>query len=75
MSGRLGTFRAIQAEVLLLGGSKSPAYLKAARADLEKVLPDVRRVELPGVDHAASWNQDRGGKPEPVAHELRRFFS
>jgi pimeloyl-ACP methyl ester carboxylesterase len=75
MSGTLGTFRAIQAEVLLLGGSKSPTYLKAALADLEKILPEVRRIELPGLDHAASWNQDRGGRPEPVAQQLRRFFS
>lgn len=75
MTGRLGTFRAIQAEVLLLGGSRSPTYLKAALADLEKILPEVRRIELPGLDHAASWNKDRGGNPEQVAHELRRFFS
>ncbi len=74
MSGKLESFRAIRAEVLLLGGSKSPAYFKVALDALEKVLPRVKRVEFPGLDHAASWNADRGGQPEPVAQELRRFF-
>jgi pimeloyl-ACP methyl ester carboxylesterase len=75
MSGKLQSFRAIQAEALLLGGSKSPAYLKVALDALEKVLPHVKRVEFPGLDHAASWNTDRGGQPEPVAQELLRFFA
>jgi pimeloyl-ACP methyl ester carboxylesterase len=75
MSGKLESFRAVRAEVLLLGGSKSPAFLKVALDALEKVLPHVKRVELPGLGHAASWNTDRGGQPEPVAQELRRFFA
>jgi pimeloyl-ACP methyl ester carboxylesterase len=74
-SGTLDRFRAIQAETLLLGGSKSPAYLKAALGRLEMVLPEARRIEIQGVDHAASWNSDIGGKPERVAEELRRFFA
>jgi pimeloyl-ACP methyl ester carboxylesterase len=74
-SGDLERFRAIPAEVLLLGGSKSPAYLKAALDVLERVLPRARRVELAGLDHAASWNADRGGQPEAVARELARFFA
>lgn len=75
MSGKLESFRAIPAEILLLGGSKSPAYLKAALDTLEKIIPHVKRVEFAGLGHAASWNTDRGGQPEPVAQELRRFFS
>jgi len=74
-SGKLESLRAIPAEVLLLGGSKSPAFLKLALDALEKVLPHVKRVELPGLGHAASWNADRGGQPEPLAQELRRFFA
>jgi hypothetical protein len=74
MSGRLEPFQSIQVDVLLLGGSRSPAFLKAALAALEKVLPSVRRIEFPSLDHAASWNADRGGRPEPVARELRQFF-
>ena len=75
MSDKLENFRTVRAEVLLLGGSKSPAYLKGALDTLEKVLPHVKRVEFPGLDHAASWNTDRGGQPGPVAQELRRFFA
>jgi pimeloyl-ACP methyl ester carboxylesterase len=69
--GSLDSFKDVSAEVLLLGGSKSPAYLKAALDALEKTLPHVRRVEFPGLDHLAP---DNTGKPEIVAEELRRFF-
>ncbi len=79
MSGQLQSFRAINTEVLLLGGSKSPAYLKGALDSLEKVLPRVTRIEFPRLDHAAAWNYDKqrnpGGRPELVAQELRRFFA
>jgi pimeloyl-ACP methyl ester carboxylesterase len=75
MSGKHRDFGAIRAEVLLLGGSKSPAYLKSALDSLEKVLPQAQRVEFSGLDHAASWNTDIGGRPESVAEELRRFFA
>jgi pimeloyl-ACP methyl ester carboxylesterase len=74
-SGRLDDYRSIRAKVLLMGGSKSPAFLKRALADLARVLPGAKRVELEGLDHAASWNSDRRGHPEPGARELRRFFA
>jgi pimeloyl-ACP methyl ester carboxylesterase len=74
-SGRLDDYRSIRAEVLLMGGSKSPAFLKRALTDLARALPDAKRVELAGLDHAASWNGDVRGHPEPVADALRRFFS
>jgi pimeloyl-ACP methyl ester carboxylesterase len=70
--GSLQSFRAVPAEVLLLGGTKSPAYLKKAVYALERVLPHVSRVEFRGVGHLAA---DNSGKPELVAAELRRFFS
>ncbi|MDP9265130.1 MAG: hypothetical protein M3O91_03275 [Chloroflexota bacterium] len=73
--GALESFTAIRAEVLLLGGSKSPPYLRVALDALEKVLPNARRVELRGVGHGASGNVNRGGKPELVAQQLRRFFA
>jgi len=75
MSGKLERFRDVRAEVLLLGGSQSPAYLKKGLDALEQVLPHVRRVEFPGVGHGGSGNTDRGGKPELVAQALRRFFA
>ncbi len=75
MSDRLETFRGITADTLLLGGSKSPAYMKATLAALERILPNARRVELPGLDHGASWNKDRRGRPAPVAAALLPFFA
>jgi pimeloyl-ACP methyl ester carboxylesterase len=78
MAETLESFRAVRAEVLLLGGSKSPAYLKIALDALEKVLPHVQRIEFPGLNHGGSSDAsstNRGGKPEEVAHALRRFFA
>jgi pimeloyl-ACP methyl ester carboxylesterase len=74
-SGPLTNLGTISAEVLLMGGSKSPRFLKEALAALARALPTARRLELEGLDHGASWNTDRRGHPEPVARELRRFFA
>ena len=77
MAETLENYRAIRAEVLLLGGSKSPTWLKVALDALEKVLPHAQRVEFPGLDHGGSSDvssTNRTGKPELVAQELRRFF-
>jgi pimeloyl-ACP methyl ester carboxylesterase len=67
-------FRAIDAEILLLGASKSPPYFKIALDALTKILPDAKRIEFAGLNHGASGNTNRGGKPKQVAHELLRFF-
>ena len=75
MSGQQESLRAIQAEVLLLGGSKSTAFLKAGLDSVAKVLPQARRIEFPGLDHSAAWNAEMRGKPEPLAQELRRFYA
>lgn len=78
MAETVERFGAVQAEVLLLGGSKSPKYLKAALDTLEKTLPHVQRIEYPGLDHGGSSdasNTNRSGKPELVAQALRRFFA
>jgi len=74
MEGALERFKAIRAKVLLLGGSKSPAYLKAALDALEKVLPHVTRIQFPGLGHGATGNSNRGGRPERVGKALRQFF-
>jgi len=75
LSGQAQRFAAITADVLLMGGSKSPQFLKDALASVEVALPRARRIELPGLDHAASWNEDQRGNPGPVATELRRYFA
>ncbi|MGB9372412.1 MAG: alpha/beta hydrolase [Halobacteriota archaeon] len=70
-AGTLEDFRAVHTEVLLLGGSKSPSFLKHTLDALSEVLPNVERVELPGLGHGAPTDR---GRPERVAQELRRFF-
>jgi hypothetical protein len=75
MSGRQETLSAIQADVLLLGGSKSTAFLKAGLDSVAKVLPQARRIEFPGLNHSSTWNSELRGKPEPVVEELKRFFA
>jgi pimeloyl-ACP methyl ester carboxylesterase len=72
LTDALDTFRSIRAEVLLLRGAKSAAYLHVACDRLAAVLSNVRAVEIPGVGHLAA---DNDGKPALVASELRRFFS
>jgi pimeloyl-ACP methyl ester carboxylesterase len=68
-------YRSVTVPTLLLGGSRSPAYLKTALDAVEAVLPDPRRVRLDGVDHGVTENADRRGKPELVAARLREFFA
>ncbi len=70
--GTLHTFADIPAEVLLLGGSTSPAYLKTSLDALASVLPRAQQVELAGCGHLAP---DDSGSPERVAQELRSFFA
>jgi hypothetical protein len=78
MAEKVGTFKDINADVLLLGGSASPAWLKLALDALEKILPHQKRIEFPGFNHGASSDPsttNRDGHPEVVAQELRHFFA
>ena len=76
MADSMEKFRGIKSEVLLLGGDKSPAWLKIALDSIEKTLPYVKRIEFPGLDHGGSSDlssTNRSGQPEIVATELRKF--
>jgi pimeloyl-ACP methyl ester carboxylesterase len=78
MAETINNLKAVRPEVLLLGGSKSPAWLKTALDALEKVVPHMKRVEFPGLDHSGSSdpnNMNRTGRPDIVAQELHRFFA
>jgi hypothetical protein len=81
MAGTVDAFRAVSADVLLLGGSKGLPFLAPARDALARTLPHSRRVEFPGLDHGASSDPSQvnpGGKPEivvRVAREVRSFFA
>ncbi len=79
MNERIESFSSINKPVLLVGGSKSPAYLKAGLSKLEHIMPDTQHVELAGLDHGSSWNYDKqrnpNGNPKQVAEILRDFFA
>ncbi len=78
MAETLDRYRAVPVEVLLLSGSKSPAYLKTAVDALAKVLPHARRIEFAGLDHGGSSDRsatNRTGQPDRVASELAGFFA
>lgn len=64
-------YQNIPAETLLVGGSRSPAYLRDVLPVLSKVIPQARMIELPGLDH----NAPDENAPEVVAAELQNFFS
>jgi pimeloyl-ACP methyl ester carboxylesterase len=72
-------FKDIKQPVLLLGGSKSPHFLKRALDELEQIIPNATRVEITGVDHAGAWNVDRRrnphGNPSAVAEVLKTYFT
>jgi pimeloyl-ACP methyl ester carboxylesterase len=69
--GILDRIQNLKVDVLLIGGSKSQYYLKAALDKLHIVLPKAKRVTLQGIGHLAA---DNSGKPEMVADELIKFF-
>ena len=63
-------YRNIQADTLLIGGCRSPDYLRRALSVLSQVIPQARMLELPDLGHNAP-DQDA---PEVVAAELRKFI-
>ena len=71
-SDSMEDYKSVEADVLLLGGNKSPLFLKTSLDALEHELPSVQRKTLDGLDHLSAAND---GKPEVVAEELQRFFA
>ena len=65
----------LRTPVLLLGGSRSPAYLRVALDALEATLPDQSRRELHGAGHGATGNANRGGRPEEAARVVAEFMA
>jgi pimeloyl-ACP methyl ester carboxylesterase len=77
MAGMLERFAAIRCDALLLGGSKSPRWLRSALDALASILPHARRIEFAGLDHGGSSDDgatNRGGQPQRVAEEMRKCF-
>lgn len=72
MADTTAEYAALQARVLLIGGTTSPSYLGAALRELAAVLPRAQAVTLPRLGHTGPQND---GKPEVVARALREFFT
>ncbi|MBL7261567.1 alpha/beta fold hydrolase [Paractinoplanes lichenicola] len=71
MDGKMTDFAHLDKPMLLLSGTKSPAFLRTAIRELAGVLPRATHVEFDGLDHAGPWNS---GRPDLVAAALREFF-
>src|SRR5215469_3421945 len=67
-------WKEIEKEVLLMVGDKSPGYIKKGAEAVEKVLGNVKRVDIKALNHGAVLNKEHGGKPGPLAEELKKFF-
>ena len=72
MAGTLAAYDTLQARTLLIGGTKSPDYLRAALDALADTVPDNRRVTLPGLGHDGPEDD---GQPKTVADEMRGFLT
>jgi pimeloyl-ACP methyl ester carboxylesterase len=72
MDSSLQCMAGMAAEVLLLGGEKSPRFLREVLDALHGTLPRSERIELPRVGHGGPSSD---GEPERVAQALRTFFA
>lgn len=72
--GNLAAFTKTDAEILLLGGAKSPAYLRTAMDALADTFPDARRITMKKTGHGATGNRNRRGKPSVAAAYIRSFL-
>ena len=75
LDAKMATFGSVDKPIQLLSGTKSPTFLQQAIRDLAGVLPQSTHITFDGLDHAGSWNAERGSGPELVAAALRDFFA
>jgi len=68
-------WKEIETEVLLMVGGKSPGYVRTGVEAVEKVVRNVKRVDFKALNHGAVLNKEYGGKPGPLAEELKKFFA
>jgi pimeloyl-ACP methyl ester carboxylesterase len=71
LADTVGDCAALDSRVLLLGGTKSPAYFGVALDALSATLPHARRVDLAGLRHSGP---DDDGDPRRVGEILSDFF-
>lgn len=75
MNEHLHDLRTVNIRVLLMGGDRSPDYLKNALVALKAALPNADNITLAGADHSGPWNEDLKGKPGQVGSVLKEFFA
>ncbi len=73
MDGKMATLASIT-KLLLLSGTKSPAFLQQSIRSLKGTLPQAHHIGFDGLGHSGSWNASRGGCPTIVAKALLEFF-
>jgi pimeloyl-ACP methyl ester carboxylesterase len=71
--GRLDDFRRINADVLLLRGSRSEPLITGSVDALRRLIPNARTAVLPGLVHGSA--QDTGGNPRVIAAAIRAFLA
>jgi pimeloyl-ACP methyl ester carboxylesterase len=71
MSDTLHEYADLSTRFLLLGGNKSPAFLRMALDHLERTIPHVERVTIPGLGHDGPEDD---GRPDLVAQHLKQHF-
>ena len=65
-------YASLGSRILLLGGTKSPAYFSVALDELSAAIPHARRITFSGLGHSGP---DDDGDPRRVAEALRDFFT
>ena len=72
---RAADFADVAAGTLLLAGTRTRPYLRAAVDALGGVVPGARTVLLPGADHGVTQNRQWRGRPELLVPALVEFFA
>jgi pimeloyl-ACP methyl ester carboxylesterase len=72
MADTVNDYSAVESQVLLLDGAKSPSYFAVPLDALSAVLPHARRVTFSDLGHSGP---DDDGAPRRVAETLRDFFN
>src|SRR5262245_244224 len=71
MSDTLQDYASLQTQVLLMGGTKGPSFLRFALDKLSSTIPHVQLKIFSGLGHNGPEDD---GRPDLVAEELRHFF-
>ena len=74
MQGAMARRPDLRKPLLVLSGTRSPAYLQTAAAELAACLPIGQHIVLRGLDHSGPWDTDKGGQPNRVSDVVVPFL-